>query len=137
MSSLNDINRAPINRRKINQDIVESSLSTAIELFKKYLIIQKDNGKTYLNFSQTSQTIIDNWGTTIQSSSSVVHPESSFNFEGSQTANLFIIDSHSSFFKNDSGELLINILKAMNLAPDSVFICNAVNLKSINLIVEN
>ena len=51
-----------------------------------------------------------------------------FFFEGPENATIFIIDSDTGFFKGKSGELLTKILKAMNLSPDSVFICNADDL---------
>ncbi len=74
--------------------------------------------------------MIHNWGASLQSTQ--VQSKSSFNFQGSEKAEVFIIDSQGSFFKNGSGELLAKILKAMNLSPESVFICNAVNIQSIN-----
>ncbi len=115
---------------QINQDVIKSDLSIAIHLFKRYLHNQKNRGDVYLNISKSSQTIMDNWGTLVQSNQ--VQSKFSFNFEGSEKASIFIIDSQGTFFKNDSGELLVKILKAMNLTPESVFICNAVSLKAIN-----
>jgi len=115
---------------QMNQDVTKSDLSIAIHLFKRYLHNQKKKGDVYLNISKSSQSVMDNWGTSLQSTQ--VQFKSPFYFEGSKTADVFIIDSQGSFFKNESGDLLTKILKAMNLVPGSVYICNAESLQSIN-----
>ena len=50
---------------------------------------------------------------------------------------MFILDSTAGFFKGDSGILLVKILAAMDLVPESVFICNAADLKSVHDKISN
>ena len=99
---------------------IKIKMIQVIKDFSQYLLFQKKTGNTFLNLSEESETLINNWGT--QS------PSMNFFFEGPENATIFIIDSDTGFFKGKSGELLTKILKAMNLSPDSVFICNADDL---------
>ena len=99
---------------------IKIKMTQVIKDFSQYLLFQKKTGNTFLNLSEESETLINNWGT--QS------PSMNFFFEGPENATIFIIDSDTGFFKGKSGELLTKILKAMNLSPDSVFICNADDL---------
>ena len=114
----------------MDSDILTDSGSIKIKMiqvikdFSQYLLYQKQTGNTFLNFSEESETLINNWGTK--------SPSMNFFFEGPENAAIFIIDSGTGFFKGKSGELLTKILKAMNLSPDSVFICNADDLELVH-----
>ena len=99
---------------------IKIKMIQVIKDFSQYLLFQKKTGNTFLNLSEESETLINNWGTK--------SPSMNFFFEGPENATIFIIDSDTGFFKGKSGELLTKILKAMNLSPDSVFICNADDL---------
>ena len=112
---------------------VQNEFAQVIKDFSQCLFSQKQNGSSFLEISKESASIINNWGNSYENSckNSGQIPEP-FYFQGSDKANIFILDSTINFFKGKSGELLIKILGAMNLSTDSVFICNAVDLKTIN-----
>jgi len=101
---------------------MESDISTDPASIK-YFLYQKKTGNTFLNLSEESKSLINNWEIKTQSHN--------FFFEGPENADIFIIDSGTGFFKGDSGVLLKKILKAMNLSYDSIFICNSDDLKSV------
>ncbi len=92
--------------------------------FSQYLSFQRQIGNTGLDISEKSKELINNWGTKSRTLRS-------FFFEGPENAAIFILDSEKIFFKGESGELLKKILKAMNLSLNSVFICNADDIKSV------
>ena len=92
--------------------------------FSQYLSFQRQIGNTGLDISEKSKELINNWGTKSRT-------RRSFLFEGPENAAIFILDSEKIFFKGESGELLKKILKAMNLSLNSVFICNADDIKSV------
>jgi len=93
--------------------------------FSGYLALQKKSGNSCLCISKESEVIINAWGKTEE-------PNPLFFFEGSETADFFIIDSGTHFYKGKSGQLLKKILKAMNVTPDDVFICNTGDDRSIH-----
>ncbi len=128
---LNKTGQNSKNQNGINQDLIRSELDNAIALFKVYLNNQKKNNHTYFNLSESSQQLIKQWGMPTESLMPKIKPmqNASFNDEGSESSDIFIIDSYGRFFKDESGELLIKILKAMNIASESVYICNAENLQ--------
>lgn len=103
---------------------VKTQMIQVINDFSQYLVFQKQNKNTFLNLSTESEAVIHNWG--------IKKPIETFFFEGPQNATVFIIDSDGHFFKGEEGRLLVKILKAMNLDPDAVFICNAGDLESIH-----
>lgn len=103
---------------------IKIKMIQVIKDFSQYLLFQKQTGNTFLNLSEESETLINNWGTK--------SPSMNFFFEGPENATIFIIDSGTGFFKGKSGELLTKILKAMKLSPDSVLICNADDLESVH-----
>ncbi len=136
MSTDNQINQNQINQDSNNSELNISELSNpklnnAIDLFKVYLSNQKKNNHTYFNFSESSQLLMKQWG--VPSESIIPKKDSlqaaSFCYEGPESSDVFIMDSYSRFFKDESGELLVKILKAMNIASDSVYICNAEKLQ--------
>ena len=103
---------------------IEAEFIRVIKDFSQYLCFQKQMGNTCLGISEKSEDQINNWGTKNQT-------RDRFLFQGYENAAVFIIDSEGSFFKGESGELLIKILNAMNLSSDSVFICNAGDFRSV------
>ena len=111
-------------------DSVKIQFSRVIKDFSQYLFFQKNHGNRLLTISKESESLMENWGETSQ----IQEP---FFFQGSENADIFIIDSGTDFFKGKSGELLGKILAAMNLTSDSVFICNAGNLKIVNEKIKN
>ena len=68
-----------------------------------------------MDLSEDTKTLMNAWG---------VQP---FACQGPENADVFIVDSKSSFFREDAGKLLVKILGAMKLLPDAVWICNAVD----------
>ncbi|MCP4672055.1 MAG: hypothetical protein GY857_12195 [Desulfobacula sp.] len=106
-------------------DSVKIQFSQVIQDFCQYLAFQKKNRNTSIAISKKSEALMENWGKINQT------PELFF-FQGSENADIFIIDSGTDFFQGKSGELLSKILAAMKLTTDSVFICNAGNLKAVN-----
>lgn len=103
---------------------IRTQMLQVIKDFSQYLTVQKKKGNTFLNLSENSEALIQNWGIKKQAVD--------FFFEGPHDAAIFIIDSEACFFKGKSGELLVKILKAMNLPAESVFICNADDLVSVH-----
>jgi len=103
---------------------IKAQITRVIKDFSQYLFYQKQIGNSFFDLSEESNTLINNWGTK--------SPSQNFFFQGPETASVFIIDSETQFFKGESGKLLIKILKAMKLSSDSIFICNADDLKSVH-----
>jgi uracil-DNA glycosylase len=97
----------------------------AVKDFSQYLNQQKKSGNTFLEISEESQSRINNWETIGQA-------KEPFFFQGPEKSDIFILDSRIDFFRGKSGELLVKILAAMKLTIDSVFICNAGDLKLVN-----
>jgi DNA polymerase len=93
--------------------------------FTEYLSSQYSENYTCFELSEKSQQIANQW-------SAESSTELPFFFEGSETSDVFIIDSKNTFFKEDSGALLFKILKAMQLSPESVYICNAADAESVH-----
>lgn len=111
-------------------DSIKTEFASVIKDFSQYLSFQHRTGNTFLNLSEKSSNLIENWGQNRDTSGP-------FLYQGPENAALFIIDSESAFFKGESGELLVKILKAMKLSADSVFICNIVNdLKRVHAKIE-
>lgn len=111
-------------------DSIKTQFVRVVKDFSQYLSFQHRTGNTFLNLSEKSSNLIENWGQNREISDPFLH-------QGPENADLFIIDSESAFFKGESGELLIKILKAMKLSAESVFICNIVNdLKYVHAKIE-
>lgn len=108
---------------------IKTGLIRVINDFSQYLSFQKQAGNTVLGISKESETLINKWGNKPRVQERV---KELFFFEGPENATVFIIDSDGGFFKGGSGELLTKILKAMNLSPEAVFICNADNTRSVH-----
>ena len=107
-----------------NLDSIKTEYVQVVRDFSQYLSFQRQIGNTGLDISEKSKELINNWGTKSRT-------RRSFLFEGPENAAIFILDSEKIFFKGESGELLKKILKAMNLSLNSVFICNADDIKSV------
>ena len=107
-----------------NPDSIKTEFIRVIRDFSQYLSSQKEAGNSFLDISEESEAIINDWG-------GISRAQDTFSFQGSENASVFIIDSEGSFFKGEGGALLIKILGAMNLSSDSVFICNAGDFRSV------
>ncbi|MCF6248059.1 MAG: uracil-DNA glycosylase [Desulfobacula sp.] len=116
--------REPGTKGSISPDFIKSEFKQIIQDFEQYLTAQKKIGNTGVLISSDSKKNMDSWG-------ALPEPSEPFLFEGSQPAGIFIIDSQGRFFKSEGGLLLKKILRAINLTPDQVFICNAVSLEHI------
>ncbi|MBA3013146.1 MAG: hypothetical protein FP812_23335 [Desulfobacula sp.] len=57
---------------------------------------------------------------------------SAFFFQGPLDAPLFFVDSEGSFFNGEAGALFVKILGAMKLGPESIFVCNATDARSLH-----
>jgi DNA polymerase len=91
---------------------------------------QKQQANLFVDISAESYARIKNWDS--KASNNKALAESSFFFQGPETADIFILDSEGGFFKGDSGALLKRILGAMTLAPDAVFICNTGDIPAVH-----
>lgn len=87
-----------------------------VNSFSTYLCSRKHSKITFPEISEASEAIIQGWGKEAQAP---------FFFEGPEDAPIFFIDSKTSFFKGESGELLSRIIAAMGLSAEKVFICNS------------
>lgn len=108
-----------------NSGLLHTEFVRIIRDFAHYLSLQKQSGNPGFDISEKSEQLINSWGSKSRTSSL---PSS----ERPGTADVFIIDSETTFFNGESGELLKKIIAAMNLSLDSVFICSADDLKSID-----
>ena len=106
-------------------DSVKIQFSRVIKDFSQYLSFQKNHGNRFFAISKESESLMEKWGETSQS-------QEPFFFQGSENADIFIIDSGTAFFKGKSGELLSKIIAAMKLTTDCVFICNAGDVKAVD-----
>ena len=93
-------------------------LQAAIQDLSQYLANQKKMGITRLDLSSRSFEILASWGQ---------EPATRMRFrnQGPASAKVLLVDGEDLFFTGAAGRLLIKILGAMNLTPDSVSICNA------------
>jgi len=96
-----------------------------IQDFSQYLSHQKTLGNTNFTLSKLGWERLNALGKSKKK-------EVPFFCQGPENAALFFVDSEGSFFKGESGGLLIKILNAMKLTPESVFICNASDAGAIH-----
>jgi len=96
-----------------------------IQDFSQYISHQKALGNTDLNLSRPAREMMNTWGLPRKK----VQP---FFFQGLEKARVFFVDSEGSFFNGESGALFVKILKAMEMTPQSVSICNAPDLGAIH-----
>jgi len=109
---------------------VSSGFIRTIQDLSQYISHQKALGNTDFLLSQVTQEKINRWGRPRKKAST-------FFFQGSEHASMFFVDSEGSFFNGESGALLVKILNAMKMTPESVFICNASDLSSIHARIKN
>jgi hypothetical protein len=93
-------------------------LQVVIQDLSQYLAHQKKNGITRLDLSSRSVEILASWG-------QEAPVRRRFTNLGPSSAKVLLVDGEDLFFTGAPGRLLIKILGAMNLTPDSVSICNA------------
>jgi DNA polymerase len=89
-----------------------------VNSFSTYLCSRKQSIITFPEISEASETIIQGWGKETPA-------QAAFFFEGPENASVFFIDSGTSFFKGETGELLSRIIAAMGLSARAVLICNS------------
>ncbi len=89
-----------------------------VNSFSTYLCSRKQSKITFPEISEASETIIQGWGKETPA-------QAAFFFEGPENASVFFIDSGTSFFKGETGELLSRIIAAMGLSAGAVLICSS------------
>lgn len=109
---------------------ISRELVQTIQDLSQYISHQQALGNRDLNLSASARTIMETWGLPFKK-------KAPFFCQGPKNAQVFMVDSEGSFFSGDSGALLIKILKAMNLTPESVFICNATDMRSLHTRIKN
>ena len=97
---------------------IKADFIRIIQSFSNYLSFHKRSGIIFPKISEESETIIQSWRKGFSA-------QPSFCFEGPENASVFIIDSQTSLFKGEAGQLLSRILVAMGLSSDIVFICSS------------
>nr|NJM02668.1 hypothetical protein [Desulfobacula sp.] len=97
---------------------VRADFIQVVNGFSRYLCSRKQSKITFPEISKASETIIQGWGKQLPG-------QASFFFEGPEDAPVFIVDSKTSFFKGETGELLSRIIAAMGLSAEKVLICNS------------
>lgn len=93
-------------------------LQSIIQDLSQYLARQKKTGVTRLDLSSRSVDILASWG---QKPAARMR----FRSQGPSSAKVLLVDGEDLFFAGDAGHLLIKILGAMHLTPESVSMCNA------------
>jgi uracil-DNA glycosylase len=104
---------------------ISSEFVRTIQDVSQYLTHQRALGNGEFTLSPKSLETINAWG----------KPRATpvaFRFQGPENARLFFVDSDGVFFAGESGALLVKILAAMGMTPESVFICNAVDADSLH-----
>ncbi len=102
----------------IDPGSVRAGLICVIKNFSQYLCSLKQTGMPLPNISEETNAIIKGWGNDPST-------RTAFFFEGPENAEVFIIDSQTSFFKGETGQLLVKILTAMGLSFGDVLICSS------------
>lgn len=89
-----------------------------VQDLSQYLGYQRKMGAIRLDLSPESLDILAFWGQRTPD-------RISFKSQGPASAKVVLVDGQDIFFAGEAGQLLIKILEAMNLSPDTVSICNA------------
>lgn len=97
---------------------VRADFIRIVNCFSKYLSSWKQSKITFPEISEASENIIQSWGEKLSA-------QVPFSFEGPENAPVFIIDSQSTFFKGEIGQLLSRIIAAMGLSTEKILICNS------------
>ncbi|MBU0971422.1 MAG: uracil-DNA glycosylase [Proteobacteria bacterium] len=95
-----------------------------IQDVSQYVSHQRALGNTALKISAPCRATMDAWGKPKKNPA--------FFFQGPTDAPLFFVDSEGSFFNGEAGALFVKILGAMKLGPESIFVCNAIDARSIH-----
>ena len=104
---------------------ISSEFIRTIQDVSQYIAHQRQLGNGETTLTQNSLETINAWG------KSRVTP-ADFRFQGPENARLFFVDSDGLFFTGESGALLVKILAAMGMTPESVFICNPSDAKTLH-----
>ncbi len=83
----------------------------------------KEQHNLPLNLADSTLEILENWNFTLDTQDFVCL--------GPTDASVVVVDSSGCFFNGPAGELMENILKAVKLLPEKVFVCNAQDRKRI------
>ena len=108
---------------------ISSEFIRTVQDVSQYLSHQMVLGNGDFNFSKKSRDTINGWG-----KPRVIPPV--FRFQGPENAALFFVDSEEAFFNGASGGLLVKILTAMGMTPETVFICNAVDADALHALIK-
>lgn len=104
---------------------ISSEFIRTIQDVSQYIAHQRQLGNGETTLTQNSLETINAWG------KSRATP-ADFRFQGPENARLFFVDSDGLFFTGESGALLVKILAAMGMTPESVFICNPSDAKTLH-----
>jgi hypothetical protein len=89
-----------------------------VQDLSQYLDFQKKTGAFRLDLSPETLDTLTSWGQNFSA-------RAGFRSQGPASAAVVLVDGQDIFFTGEAGQLLIKILAAMNLSPDTVSICNA------------
>jgi uracil-DNA glycosylase family 4 len=134
--------------QSVSRDFVKT-----IQDFSQYISHQKALGNNDLTISRSALERMNTWGLPPKKipSQKKILPQNKvpfppkvlpqkkvppFFFQGRENSRVFFVDSEGSFFNGKSGALLVKILKAMEMTPGSVSICNAPDLDSIHACIQ-
>ena len=104
---------------------ISREFANTIQGFSQYISHQKALGNMDLKLSGPALEKMNTWGLPREK----ILP---FFFQGLENARFFFVDSEGIFFTGKSGALFVKILKAMQLTPASISICNAPDRVSIH-----
>jgi len=108
---------------------ISSEFIKTIQDVSQYIAHQRALGNGKFSFSPNSLETVNSWG-------KLKATPVAFRFQGPENARLLFVDSEGLFFAGESGGLLVKILAAMGVTPESVFICNAVDANSLHTRVQ-
>lgn len=90
----------------------------------QYLKYQKSLGVSHVGVQDKTGRTLAAWGTP-------AWKQHRFICQGPENARIMLVDSKGGFFRDKPGRLLVKILSAMHLTPETVCICNAADLHPI------
>lgn len=90
----------------------------ALNALSRFLKFQKSLGNQSMTLGRDAFHTLKSWG-------SPSWPPPPFASQGPEDARVVLVDGEGSFFKGESGSLLVKMLSAMHLDPTDVYICNA------------
>ncbi len=95
-----------------------------LNALKQHLNYQKTLGNQAVNLGDDALSLLEKWGTP-----SWRAPQ--FICQGAYDSKIVLVDSEGIFFEGPAGKLLVKILSAMHLTPETVCICNIADLARI------